>query len=85
MAAQGYAEGWGLGRHVLGSNYFHYIRDPWGSFAEYAGEIDYIPADMDWKASVETPENGFYLWGPDPPADFTVNYEAEPDAWRARR
>ena len=25
-------KGWGLGRHVLGSNYFHYVRDPWGSY-----------------------------------------------------
>jgi len=30
-AAAGYAEGWGVGRHVLGSNYFYYVRDPWGS------------------------------------------------------
>ena len=32
MAEKGFAYGWGLGRHVLGSNYFHYIRDPWGSY-----------------------------------------------------
>lgn len=30
MADEVYTRGWGLGRHVLGSNYFHYIRDPWG-------------------------------------------------------
>ena len=30
MADKGFTYGWGLGRHVLGSNYFHYIRDPWG-------------------------------------------------------
>ena len=29
MADKGYDRGWGLGRHVLGSNYFHYVRDPW--------------------------------------------------------
>ena len=32
MAAKGHVKGWGLGRHVLGSNYFHYVQDPWGSF-----------------------------------------------------
>jgi catechol 2,3-dioxygenase-like lactoylglutathione lyase family enzyme len=32
MAAAGYSQGWGVGRHVLGSNYFHYAQDPWGSF-----------------------------------------------------
>src|SRR6185312_10674000 len=31
MADRGFSKGWGLGRHVLGSNYFHYVRDPWGS------------------------------------------------------
>ena len=45
MAEKGFAYGWGLGRHVLGSNYFHYVRDPWGSYAEYSCDIDYIPVD----------------------------------------
>ena len=48
--AQGFAHGWGVGRHVIGSNYFRYVRDPWGSFAEYSADIDFIPADVDWKA-----------------------------------
>src|ERR1700761_3696879 len=30
MAAAGYPRGWGTGRHILGSNYFFYVRDPWG-------------------------------------------------------
>ena len=48
MEAAGYTRGWGLGRHVLGSNYFHYVRDPWGSYAEYSADMDFIPATMDW-------------------------------------
>jgi catechol 2,3-dioxygenase len=76
MAGKGYSHGWGLGRHVLGSNYFHYIRDPWGSWCEYACDIDYIPADADWKAGDHPPEDSFYVWGPDPPDDFAVNREA---------
>ena len=39
MADQGHGKGWGLGRHVLGSNYFHYVQDPWGRFAEYSCDI----------------------------------------------
>ena len=27
MGTAGYNEGWGVGRHVIGSNYFRYIRD----------------------------------------------------------
>jgi catechol 2,3-dioxygenase len=76
MADRGHARGWGLGRHVLGSNYFHYIRDPWGSFAEYSADIDYIPATQRWEAERHDDENSFYLWGPQPPDDFTTNYEA---------
>ena len=30
MKAQGYTHGWGVGRHVLGSNYFYYVQDPVG-------------------------------------------------------
>ena len=75
MAAAGFAAGWGLGRHVLGSNYFHYIRDPWGSYCEYSADIDYIPADMDWPAGDHEPEDSMFLWGPNPPEDFIKNHE----------
>lgn len=78
MAGKGYTAGWGLGRHVLGSNYFHYIRDPWGSYCEYACDIDYIPANMDWQSADHPPQDSFYVWGPEPPADFAVNHEAAP-------
>ncbi|HMK81411.1 MAG TPA: VOC family protein [Xanthobacteraceae bacterium] len=75
MHDKGYRNGWGLGRHVLGSNYFHYVQDPWGSFAEYSADIDYIPKAGAWEAGYHAPENSFYLWGPEPPADFVHNYE----------
>ena len=76
MADKGFSAGWGLGRHVLGSNYFHYVRDPWGSYCEYSSDIDYIPVDCDWKSEDRPHEDGFYLWGPEPPKDMLVNYEA---------
>ena len=75
MHDKGWTKGWGLGRHVLGSNYFHYVRDPWGSFAEYACDLDYIPKDHRWPAADHKPEDSFYLWGPDVPPEFTINYE----------
>jgi catechol 2,3-dioxygenase len=76
MAEAGHTRGWGLGRHVLGSNYFHYVRDPWGSYCEYSHDIDYVPLGSEWKAGDHAPENGFYLWGPVPPDDFAFNYES---------
>jgi catechol 2,3-dioxygenase len=77
MADRGFSRGWGLGRHVLGSNYFHYVRDPWGSHCEYSSDIDYIPANCDWNSGDHAPEDSFYAWGPEPPADFVQNYEAQ--------
>lgn len=79
MRRTGYTRGWGVGRHVLGSNYFHYVRDPWGSYAEYSFDIDYIPADVDWPAANHPGEDSFYVWGPEPPNDFATNYEVAPE------
>ena len=76
MLAAGFTQGWGLGRHVVGSNYFYYARDPWGSFAEYSCGIDYIDASTEWPAGDYPPEDSFYLWGPAVPEYFTVNHEA---------
>jgi catechol 2,3-dioxygenase-like lactoylglutathione lyase family enzyme len=79
MHAAGYTEGWGLGRHVLGSNYFYYARDPWGSYCEYSYDIDYIPEGHRWPAADHPPSDSFYLWGPPVPRDFVTNYEAKGD------
>lgn len=75
MMRAGYKEGWGVGRHVLGGNYFYYARDPWGSYAEYSADIDYIPADCEWPAAQHAPEDSFYLWGPDVPPELVANLE----------
>lgn len=77
MAEAGHQAGWGLGRHVLGSNYFHYVQDPWGGYAEYSADIDYIPAGSRWPAANHAPEDAFYAWGPLPPQDFAVNRETQ--------
>ncbi|HLI13914.1 MAG TPA: VOC family protein [Alphaproteobacteria bacterium] len=72
----GYRDGWGLGRHVLGSNFFHYLRDPWHSLAEYFCDIDQIPPDGSWRAADHPPADALYRWGPPPPPDFGTNFEA---------
>ena len=78
MAAAGYVQGWGVGRHVLGSNYFRYVRDPWGSYSEYSFDIDYVQAGDDWPAADHPGEDSLYVWGPSLPEDFIVNYELPP-------
>ncbi len=75
MMAAGYTQGWGVGRHVIGSNYFYYARDPWGSFSEFSYDIDYIGADTEWPAGDYPPEDSMYLWGPAVPDFFIQNHE----------
>ena len=75
LRTAGFADGWGVGRHVLGSNYFYYARDPWGSFAEYSFDIDFVSSATDWVAGDYAPEDSFYLWGPAVPEWFVINTE----------
>ncbi|WP_375197612.1 VOC family protein [Sphingobium sp.] len=75
MARAGYGPNWGVGQHVLGANYFYYVRDPWGSFSEYSADIDFIPHDVDWPAANHAPEDSMFLWGPDPFPEFIQNTE----------
>ena len=76
MRTAGFPDGWGVGRHVLGSNYFYYSRDPWGSFAEFSYDIDFVSPAKDWQSGDFAPEDSFYLWGPAVPEYFTVNTES---------
>ena len=78
MEAAGYPVGWGVGRHVLGSNYFYYAPDPWGSFAEYSAEIDFIPPGTPWQAMDVAAEDSLHLWGPPLPVTILENSEAGP-------
>jgi catechol 2,3-dioxygenase-like lactoylglutathione lyase family enzyme len=72
MQQNGHQEGWGLGRHTLGSNLFHYIRDPWGSWIEYSADMDRITEA--WQANEwEIPPA---VWCPIPPETFLTNLEA---------
>jgi catechol-2,3-dioxygenase len=71
----GYGNGWGFGRHVIGSNFFHYLRDPWNSLAEYFCDIDRIPADGSWQPKDYPLHESLYRWGPAVPDDFVRNFE----------
>ena len=46
MRSRGRDAGWGLGRHTIGSNFFHYNPDPWGSWIEWFSDIDQV--DDSW-------------------------------------
>lgn len=68
---------WGFGRHTVGSNFFHYIQDPWGSWFEYYSDMDYIDDYALWSPKDYAPEDSLASWGPKLPDDFIRNYEVE--------
>jgi catechol 2,3-dioxygenase-like lactoylglutathione lyase family enzyme len=68
---------WGFGRHTIGSNFFHYIQDPWGSWFEYYSDMDYIDDYQLWKPTNYAMEDSLASWGPDVPSDFVHNYELD--------
>ena len=73
MRGQGHDAGWGLGRHTIGSNFFHYTRDPWGSWIEWFSDIDQVDdcwVAQDW----DVPP---HLWGAPPPPTFLNNLESQ--------
>jgi catechol 2,3-dioxygenase-like lactoylglutathione lyase family enzyme len=75
MRSKGREAGWGLGRHTIGSNFFHYNPDPWGSWIEWFSDIDQI--DDCWVAGEwEVPP---HLWGSPPPETFLANLEPRRD------
>jgi catechol 2,3-dioxygenase-like lactoylglutathione lyase family enzyme len=61
---------WGFGRHMVGSNFFWYFRDPAGNFAEYYADMDCILDDQLWKPQVWEGRTALYAWGPPPPPSF---------------
>lgn len=69
---------WGLGRHTIGSNFFHYIQDPWGSWFEYYSDMDYIDDYALWTPTNYGMEDSLANWGPKVPDDFVHNYETDP-------
>ncbi|MCP2335752.1 VOC family protein [Actinomadura rupiterrae] len=61
---------WGLGRHHAGSNFFWYLKDPAGNFAEYYSDMDTILDDQLWTPETLEGARGLFNWGPPPPPSF---------------
>lgn len=75
LVLKGNKANWGFGRHTIGSNFFHYIQDPWGSWFEYYTDMDYISDYAHWTPTNYGMEDSLENWGPDLPHDFVHNYE----------
>ena len=68
---------WGFGRHTIGSNFFHYVQDPWGSWFEYYSDMDHIDDHALWTPTNYDMADSLASWGPPVPQDFVHNYEVE--------
>lgn len=75
MIEKGYTHVWGLNRHVQGSNFFHYLRDPWNSMAEYFCDVDFIGEDSQWEAKDWSGAKPIFAWGSPMPEDFGKNFD----------
>ena len=76
---------WGFGRHTIGSNFFHYIQDPWGSWFEYYSDMDHIADYSLWTPTNYAMEDSLASWGPEVPHDFVHNYEVDEGGFRGLR
>jgi catechol 2,3-dioxygenase-like lactoylglutathione lyase family enzyme len=70
VAADPKRHAWGLGRHGIGSNYFWYLRDPAGNFAEYTSDLDVIDDADAWRVASSLAADGLAAWGPPVPREF---------------
>lgn len=61
---------WGLGRHNVGSNFFWYLRDPAGNYAEYYSDLDIITEALRWEERTWGARESIAAWGPKHPRDF---------------
>lgn len=61
---------WGLGRHNVGGNFFWYLRDPAGNYAEYYSDLDIITEQLRWEPGEWGGRASQCAWAPPPPANF---------------
>jgi catechol-2,3-dioxygenase len=77
----------GVGRHVVGSNVFSYMKDPCGTMFELFTDMDDIPDDDAWEVGTDWAPDAFAAWGPkQPPPEFFAPADLPEiaKAWEAR-
>ena len=61
---------WGLGRHAIGSNFFWYLCDPAGNYAEYVSDLDRITDAAAYEPPVWAGPQMVRAWAPPMPPEF---------------
>lgn len=70
VAADPERQVWGVGRHAIGWNWFWYLREPSGTFIEYAADIDRISRQDLYRPKEWSGHEFIYSFGPPLPAEF---------------
>ncbi len=70
VAADPTRHAWGLGRHNVGGNFFWYLRDPAGNYAEYYSDLDIITEELRWEPRTWSARESTAAWGPPHPKTF---------------
>ncbi|MEZ4432650.1 MAG: VOC family protein [bacterium] len=87
LRERGWRHGWGIGRHLMGSQLFDYWRDPWGDLVEHYADGDRFAADIPAGIAAFA-RTSQAQWGPPMPDDF-IDQRMTPRRlvalWRALR
>ena len=68
---------WGVGRHAIGSNWFWYLREPSGTFFEYAADIDRISDQDLYRPKEWEGRESLYSYGAPVPKEFVLPSDIE--------
>ncbi len=49
---------------------------PWGSYAEYACDMDFVAVGHGWRNTDHAAEDAFHVWRPAPRSDFAIDCES---------
>lgn len=69
LKERGWTHHWGIGRHIYGSQFFDYWRDPWGDEVEHYADGDVFNASFPTRYHA-LDRAGLWLWGDDLPASM---------------
>ena len=69
IKSKGWNSAWGIGRHILGSQIFDYLRDPSGLLVEHYCDGDRFDSSIPMGIH-SISRKGLYIWGEDHPQDF---------------
>lgn len=84
LLENGHRPGWGIGRHLLGSQIFDYHRDPSGMLVEHYADGDKFDSSVPTGIHLIN-RKSLYQWGEDMPKDFldtSLSFRKLSELWK---